>query len=103
MRRLLHIPLVTTMLIWTLVVTTFCIGWWTPEGWAMLAPAVSTAAEQVRDTTRADLPNIQRVPESPITQQLREDSSPAPTSEEMEEITARLPSLSGPSPDGESK
>jgi hypothetical protein len=87
---MLRIPIFTQTMIWTLVLTTFLMGWCPPEVRAMLAPAASTGAEPVLDATRAaDLQTIQRVLESKVVQQRLEDFGLT-----QEEINARLTRLS---------
>ncbi len=87
MKMLLRTTVFTPVMIWTLVVTTFVIGWFPPEGSAMLAPATSAT---VSDPGRAeDLQSVQRVLENKLVQQRLEDLGLTP-----EEVTAKLDRLS---------
>jgi len=87
MKMMLRTAVFTPVMIWTLVVTTFVIGWFPPEGSAMLAPATSAT---VSDPGRAeDLQSIQRVLENKLVQQRLEDLGLTP-----EEVTAKLDRLS---------
>ena len=87
MKMLLRTTVFTPVMIWTLVVTTFVLGWFPPEGRAMLAPAISAS---VSDPGRAeDLQSIQRVLENKLVQQRLEDLGLTP-----EEVNAKLSGLS---------
>ncbi|HEV8243445.1 MAG TPA: PA2779 family protein [Nitrospirales bacterium] len=87
MKMLLRTTVFTPVMIWTLVVTTFVLGWFPPEGRAMLAPATSAS---VSDPGRAeDLQSIQRVLENKLVQQRLEDLGLTP-----EEVNAKLSGLS---------
>jgi len=87
MNMLLRTTVFTPVMIWTLVVTTFVLGWFPPEGRAMLAPATSAT---VSDPSRAeDLQSIQRVLENKLVQQRLEDLGLTP-----EEVNAKLSGLS---------
>lgn len=87
MKMLLRTTVFTPVMIWTLVVTTFVLGWFPPEGNAMLAPATSAA---VSDPGRAgDIQSIQRVLENKLVQQRLEDFGLTP-----EEVNAKLSGLS---------
>ena len=87
MKMLLRTTVFTPVMIWTLVVTTFVLGWFPPEGGAMLAPATSAT---VSDPGRAeDLQSIQRVLEDKLVQQRLEDFGLTP-----EEVNAKLAGLS---------
>ncbi len=88
MKTMLRTAAFTPVMIWTLVVTTFVMGWFPPEGRAMLAPA--TPAGLVSDASRADdLQRVQRVLENKLIQQRLADYGLTP-----EEINARLTRLS---------
>lgn len=88
MKIMLRTAVFTPMMIWTLVVTTLVMGWFPPEGRAMLAPA--TTSMTVSDPSRAeDLQSIQRVLENKIVEQRLEDFGLTP-----EEINNRLTRLS---------
>ncbi len=88
MKMMLRTAVFTPAMIWTLVVMTLVMGWFPPEGSAMLAPA--TTSVTVSDPSRAeDLQRIQRVLENKLVQQRLEDYGLTP-----EEITARLTRLS---------
>src|SRR5712692_1468471 len=87
MKMMLRTAVLTPTMIWTLVVTTFVIGWFPPEGSAMLAPVTSAT---VSDPGRAeDLQSIQRVLENKLVQQRLEDFGLTP-----EEVNAKLSGLS---------
>ncbi|HKW86632.1 MAG TPA: PA2779 family protein [Nitrospiraceae bacterium] len=88
MRSLLRIPFFTQTLIWTLIVTTLVIGWCPPQGWAMLAPAV-TAEGSAESGRTADLQTIQRALESKIVQQRLQDWGLT-----QDEVQTRLAQLS---------
>ena len=88
MRMMLRTAVFTPAMIWTLVITTFVLGWFPPEGRAMLAPA--TTSVTVSDPSRVeDLQRIQRVLENKIVQQRLADYGLTP-----EEIQDRLTRLS---------
>jgi hypothetical protein len=87
MKMMLRTAVFTPVMIWTLVVTTFVLGWFPPEGRAMLAPPTSAT---VSDPGRAeDMQSIQRVLENKLVQQRLEDFGLTP-----EEINAKLAGLS---------
>jgi hypothetical protein len=87
MKMMLRTAVFTPVMIWTLVVTTCVIGWFPPEGSAMLAPATSAT---VSDPGRAeDLQSVQRVLENKLVQQRLEDLGLTP-----EEVNAKLDRLS---------
>jgi len=88
MKMMLRTAVFTPVMIWTLVITTFVIGWFPPEGSAMLAPATTSGA--ISDPGRAeDLQSIQRVLENKLVQQRLADLGLTP-----EEINAKLSGLS---------
>jgi hypothetical protein len=88
MKTMLRTAVFTPVMIWTLVVTTFVIGWFPPEGGAMLAPV--TPAGLVSDASRTDdLQRVQRALENKLVQQRLADYGLTP-----EEINARLARLS---------
>ena len=90
MRKTLRVSVFTQVMIWTMVVNTLVMGWFPPEGQAMLAPAVSAAAGTVSGPNRAaDLQKVQGVLERKIVRQRLEDFGLTP-----EEINARLTRLS---------
>ncbi len=90
MRRLAQLTVVTQVLVWTLVVTTFVTGVVPPEGWAMLAPPTAAATEPGTGLNRAaDLQRIQNVLEAKVVRQRLEDYGLT-----AEEINARLSQLS---------
>jgi hypothetical protein len=87
MKQLLRMPVFTPLLIWTLIGLTFWLGWCQSEGWAMLAPAVTS--EMGTDAARtADLQTVQRVLESKVIQQRLLDLGL--TAEETQTRLARL-------------
>jgi hypothetical protein len=88
MKMMLRTAVFTPVMIWTLVVTTFVIGWFPQEGSTMLAPATTSGA--ISDPGRAeDLQSIQRVLENKLVQQRLEDLGLTP-----EEVNAKLDRLS---------
>jgi hypothetical protein len=88
MKTMLRTAVFTPVMIWTLVITTFVMGWFPPAGRAMLAPA--TTAGLVSDASRTDdLQKVQRVLENKLVQQRLTDFGLTP-----EEINARLTRLS---------
>ncbi|MGH7227815.1 MAG: PA2779 family protein [Nitrospiraceae bacterium] len=90
MRKVLHVPVFTQTMIWSLVITTLVMGWYPPEGMAMVAPALSTATESVSVPNRVtDLRKVQSVLESKVVRQRLEDFGLTPG-----EINARLARLS---------
>ncbi|MGH7205009.1 MAG: PA2779 family protein [Nitrospiraceae bacterium] len=90
MGKMLRVPVFTQTMIWSLVIITLLMGWYPPEGMAMLAPAVSTGTESVSGPNRVtDLQKVQSVLESKVVRQRLEDFGLTP-----EEINARLPRLS---------
>ncbi len=87
MKTLLRTAIFTPTVVWILVFTTFIMGWFPPEGQAMLAPG---SAATLADSTRAeDTQTIQRVLENKIVQQRLEDYGLTP-----DEINVRLARLS---------
>lgn len=95
MKRILRIPVFTTMLIWALIGATFWVGC-PPASWAMLAPAVSDSGPALsgevpflKDAARiGDLRIVQQALESRIVQQRLEDWGL--TAEEVQVRLARL-------------
>jgi hypothetical protein len=88
MQMMLRTTLFTPVMIWTLVATTFVMGWFPPEGMAMLAPG--TPAGLVSEASRTDdLQKVQRALENKLVQQRLADYGLTP-----EEINARLGRLS---------
>jgi len=89
MRTTRRVSMFTQAMIWTLAVTTLVMGWFPPEGHALLAPAMS-AAESVSGPNRGDdLRTIQTVLETKVIQQRLEDFGLT-----TEEIQVRLSRLS---------
>ena len=87
---MLRIPVFTQMMIWTLVIVTLVMGWYQPEGWAMLVPPAPAAPETVSISNRAtDIQIIQRVLETKIVEQRLRDWGLTP-----DEVEARLSQLS---------
>lgn len=90
MGKIIEASVFTQTTIWTLVIATLLMGWYQPEGMAMVAPVVSTATESVSVSNRVtDLQKIQRGLENKIVRQRLEDFGLT-----LEEIDARLTRLS---------
>jgi hypothetical protein len=90
MKHILMMPIVTPGVIWVLVALTFWLGGPPPEGWAMLAPALSTEADPAAEAGRlADLRIVQHTLESKIIQQRLLDWGLT-----ADEVQARLAALS---------
>lgn len=87
---MLRISVFTQMTIWTLVIVTLVMGWYQPEGWAMLVPPAPTTPEAVSYSNRVtDIQIIQRVLETKIVQQRLQDWGL-----KADEVEARLSQLS---------
>ena len=83
MRKMRPVSIFAQAVVWTLVFTTFMMGWFPPESTAMLAPA------DFGLNRLEDLRKVQRVLESKIVQQRLEDVGLT-----ADEIQARLARLS---------
>jgi len=87
---MLRISVFTQMTIWTLVIVTLVMGWYQPEGWAMLVLPAPAAQETTSISNRAtDLQIIQRALETKIVEQRLRDWGLTP-----DEVGARLSQLS---------
>ena len=82
MRKMRPVSLFVQSIVWTLVFTTFMMGWFPPESTAMLAPA------DFGLNRLEDLQKVQRVLESKMVQQRLEDVGL--TADEIQGRLARL-------------
>ena len=90
MRKMRPVSIFTQAVVWTLVFTTFIMGWFPPESTAMLAPAISGVhGTDVSLNRLEDLQKVQRVLESKMVQQRLEDVGLT-----ADEIPGRLARLS---------
>jgi len=89
MRKMRPVSIFTQAVVWTLVFTTFIMGWFPPESTAMLAPAISGVhGTDVSLNRLEDLQKAQRVLESKMVQQRLEDVGL--TADEIQGRLARL-------------
>jgi hypothetical protein len=90
MRKMRPVSIFAQAVVWTLVFTTFLMGWFPTESTAMLAPAISGIhGTDVGPNRLEDLRKVQRVLESKIVQQRLEDVGLT-----ADEIPGRLARLS---------
>ena len=90
MRKMRPVSIFAQAVVWTLVFTTFLMGWFPPESTAMLAPAISGLhGTDVGLNRLEDLQKVQRVLESKMVQQRLEDVGLT-----ADEIPGRLARLS---------
>jgi len=89
MRKMRPVSIFTQAVVWTLVFTTFIMGWFPPESTAMLAPAISGVhGTDISLNRLEDLQKAQRVLESKMVQQRLEDVGL--TADEIQGRLARL-------------
>jgi len=89
MRKMRPVSKFAQVVVWTLVFTTFIMGWFPPESTAMLAPAISGVhGTDVGLYRLEDLQRVQRVLESKMVQQRLEDVGL--TADEIQGRLARL-------------
>ena len=90
MRKMRPVSIFAQAVVWTLVFTTFLMGWFPPESTAMLASAISgLPGTDIGLNRLEDLRKVQRVLESKIVQQRLEDVGLT-----ADEIPGRLARLS---------
>lgn len=89
MRKMRPVSKFAQVVVWTLVFTTFIMGWFPPESTAMLAPAISGVhGTDISLNRLEDLQKAQRVLESKMVQQRLEDVGL--TADEIQGRLARL-------------